>query len=197
MNEKYNNIRKRFKQIITEKNNEKEKRNKSFIQSHKKYLDDNSDNTSDNSYLNLTKNSFFLKNEKEGGVSNNNNILDKKFNLLKKSIEKLQFIVEKNIKNEKNSTNNIVKNINQIKNFYINELLKEQNSMENDLNIIKEKYVKEIDNNEINIIDRDIKEFMNNNMNDINNTIDKINVYANKQNNLFNNINADITFLIY
>ena len=190
MNEKYIDIRKRFKQIITEKNNEKEKRNKSFIQSHKKYLEDSSDNNSDNSYLNLTKISFFLKNEKEG--NNKNNILDKKYNLLKKSIEKLQFIIEKNIKTEKVSTNNILKNINQIKNIYINELLKEQNSMESDLNMIKEKYMKKIDNNEMNIMDGGIKDFMNNNMKDINNTIDKINIFANQQNNLFNNINSDI-----
>ena len=154
MKERYNNVRKRFNKIISLKTNEKDKRNKSFILSHKKYIEDETD--SYNNSFNLTKNSFFVKEESKDYKNNKFMILDKKYNILKKSLEKLKILIEININSEKESTNDIINNINILKEKHINELTKEKKIMDNNLILIKDKYINEIENNEGNRICNDI-----------------------------------------
>ena len=113
MKDKYKIIRKNFEKIISEKNIEKQKRNKSFIISHNKYIEENIE--SNRSALNYTKNSCLNEENKK-------DILNKKFNILKKTLEKLQFIIEKNIKSESDCTFFMMDNIKKVKNFYINEI---------------------------------------------------------------------------
>ena len=120
MKEKYKKIRNRFEQIVYEKNEEKEKRNKSFIESHKKNMEIViTDNEID---LNLTKNSFTSKEKKKVNKDDKRLIFNKKFNILKKAIEKLKFLIEKNINNENLITNEIIENIFVLEQFYKNEL---------------------------------------------------------------------------
>ena len=97
MKQRYDNIRKKFNQILNEKNKFKEKRSHSFIEPNNNYIKNELDNN--DSFI-LTKNSFYKKDE------SNNIILNKKYNILKKSLDKLQLIIEKNIKEENYHRNN-------------------------------------------------------------------------------------------
>jgi len=72
MKERYNYIRKRFNQIIKEKNNLKERRSRSFIEPNKNYIQQDSENTINE--CNMTKYSFYEEN-----INEPNFILDKKF----------------------------------------------------------------------------------------------------------------------
>ena len=190
MKEKYKNIRNRFDQIVYEKNEEKEKRNKSFIESHKKNMEiDITDNEID---LNLTKNSFTSKEKIKVNKDDKRLIFNKKFNILKKAIEKLKFLIEKNINNENLITNEMIENIFVFKQFYKNELIKDQKTLEVNLKTIKEKYSNEIEYIQDNKTGNDIKGIIDENTNKINDAINKINNYSTKQNNYFKNINIDI-----
>ena len=183
MKDKYKIIRKNFEKIISEKNIEKQKRNKSFIISHNKYIEENIE--SNRSALNYTKNSCLNEENKK-------DILNKKFNILKKTLEKLQFIIEKNIKSESDCTFFRMDNIKKVKNFYINELLNDKKSFDRNLNIKRENILNKIENNEQNKLSSDIKIMLDNNLNNMNQQLNKLNIYTNKQNNYFNNINEDI-----
>ena len=127
MKDKYKIIRKNFEKIISEKNIEKQKRNKSFIISHNKYIEENK-----------------------------KDILNKKFNILKKTLEKLQFIIEKNIKSESDCTFFMMDNIKKVKNFYINEFINDKKSFDRNLNIKRENILNKIENNEKNKLSSDI-----------------------------------------
>ena len=183
MKDKYKIIRKNFEKIISEKNIEKQKRNKSFIISHNKYIEENIE--SNRSALNYTKNSCLNEENKK-------DILNKKFNILKKTLEKLQFIIEKNIKSESDCTFFMMDNIKKVKNFYINEFINDKKSFDRNLNIKRENILNKIENNEKNKLSSDIKIMLDNNLNNINQQLNKLNIYTNKQNNYFNNINEDI-----
>ena len=183
MKDKYKIIRKNFEKIISEKNIEKQKRNKSFIISHNKYIEENIE--SNRSALNYTKNSCLNEENKK-------DILNKKFNILKKTLEKLQFIIEKNIKSESDCTFFMMDNIKRVKNFYINEFINDKKSFDRNLNIKRENILNKIENNEQNKLFSDIKIMLDNNLNNINQQLNKLNIYTNKQNNYFNNINEDI-----
>ena len=183
MKDKYKIIRKNFEKIISEKNIEKQKRNKSFIISHNKYIEENIE--SNRSASNHTKNSRSNKENKK-------DILNKKFNILKKTLEKLQFIIEKNIKSESDCTFFMMDNIKKVKNFYINEFINDKKSFDRNLNIKRENILNKIENNEQNKLSSDIKIMLDNNLNNINQQLNKLNIYTNKQNNYFNNINEDI-----
>ena len=138
MKDKYKIIRKNFEKIISEKNIEKQKRNKSFIISHNKYIEENIE--SNRSALNYTKNSCLNEENKK-------DILNKKFNILKKTLEKLQFIIEKNIKSESDCTFFMMDNIKKVKNFYINEFINDKKSFDRNLNIKRENILNKIENN--------------------------------------------------
>lgn len=183
MKDKYKIIRKNFEKIISEKNIEKQKRNKSFIISHNKYIEENIE--SNRSALNYTKNSCLNEENKK-------DILNKKFNILKKTLEKLQFIIEKNIKSESDCTFFMMDNIKKVKNFYINEFINNKKSFDRNLNIKRENILNKIENNEQNKLSSDIKIMLDNNLNNMNQQLNKLNIYTNKQNNYFNNINEDI-----
>ena len=183
MKDKYKIIRKNFEKIISEKNIEKQKRNKSFIISHNKYIEENIE--SNRSASNHTKNSRSNKENKK-------DILNKKFNILKKTLEKLQFIIEKNIKSESDCTFFMMDNIKKVKNFYINEFINDKKLFDRNLNIKRENILNKIENNEQNKLSSDIKIMLDNNLNNINQQLNKLNIYTNKQNNYFNNINEDI-----
>ena len=191
MKERYKKIRNRFEQIIYEKNEEKEKRNKSYIQSH---INNMEINITDNESIdfNLTKNSYISKDKIKLNKNNKVLILNKKFNILKKAIEKLQCLIEKNINNENLITNEIIENISVFEQFYKNELIKDQKTLEINLKIIKEKYLNEMENIEEKTTRNDIKEIIDENTNKLNETINKINNFSTKQNNYFKNINIDI-----
>ena len=158
MKTKYKIIRMRFNQIISEKNIGKQRRNKSFIQSHNKYIEEKIERNSTSS--NHTKNSFCLKEKQEDKT----NILNKKFNVLKKTLEKLQFIIEKNIKNELDSTLNILNEVKKLKNNFINEIIYSNlfnlNNINNQLN--KLNIYSNMQNNYFNNINEDINEQFNN-----------------------------------
>ena len=186
MKDKYKIIRKNFEKIISEKNIEKQKRNKSFIISHNKYIEENIE--SNRSALNYTKNSCLNEENKK-------DILNKKFNILKKTLEKLQFIIEKNIKSESDCTFFMMDNIKKVKNFYINEFINDKKSFDRNLNIKRENILNKIENNEQNKLSSDIKIMLDNNLNNINQQLNKLNIYTNKQNNYFNNINEDINII--
>ena len=158
MKDKYKIIRKNFEKIISEKNIEKQKRNKSFIISHNKYIEENIE--SNRSALNYTKNSCLNEENKK-------DILNKKFNILKKTLEKLQFIIEKNIKSESDCTFFMMDNIKKVKNFYINEFINDKKSFDRNLNIKRENILKKIENNEQNKLSSDIKIMLDNNLNNI------------------------------
>ena len=190
MNDKYKIIRKKFEKIISDKNIEKQKRNKSFIISHNKYIEENIE-SNDRSALNKTKNSFLLNEE------NKREILNKKFHILKKTLEKLQFIIEKSIKNESDFSFGMIDNIKKLKNIYINEFINDKKSFDKDLNIKGEDILKKIENTEQNILSNNIKIMLDNNLNNINQQLNKLNIYTNKQNNYFNNINEDINLFIF
>ena len=147
MKDKYKIIRKNFEKIISEKNIEKQKRNKSFIISHNKYIEENIE--SNRSALNYTKNSCLNEENKK-------DILNKKFNILKKTLEKLQFIIEKNIKSESDCTFFMMDNIKKVKNFYINEFINDKKSFDRNLNIKRENILNKIENNEQNKLSSDI-----------------------------------------
>ena len=183
MKDKYKIIRKNFEKIISEKNIEKQKRNKSFIISHNKYIEENIE--SNRSALNYTKNSCLNEENKK-------DILNKKFNILKKTLEKLQFIIEKNIKSESDCTFFMMDNIKKVKNFYINEFINDKKLFDRNLNIKRENILNKIENNEQNKLSSDIKIMLDNNLNNINQQLNKLNIYTNKQNNYFNNINEGI-----
>lgn len=181
--DKHKTTRKNFEKIISEKYIEKQKRNKSFIISHNKYIEENIE--SNRSALNYTKNSCLNEENKK-------DILNKKFNILKKTLEKLQFIIEKNIKSESDCTFFMMDNIKKVKNFYINEFINDKKSFDRNLNIKRENILNKIENNEQNKLSSDIKIMLDNNLNNINQQLNKLNIYTNKQNNYFNNINEDI-----
>ena len=183
MKDKYKIIRKNFEKIISEKNIEKQKRNKSFIISHNKYIEENIE--SNRSALNYTKNSCLNKENKK-------DILNKKFNILKKTLEKLQFIIEKNIKSESDCTFFMMDTNKKVENFYINEFINDKKSFDRNLNIKRENILNKIENNEQNKSSSDIKIMLDNNLNNMNQQLNKLNIYTNKQNNYFNNINEDI-----
>ena len=174
MKDKYKIIRKNFEKIISEKNIEKQKRNKSFIISHNKYIEENIE--SNRSALNYTKNSCLNEENKK-------DILNKKFNILKKTLEKLQFIIEKNIKSESDCTFFMMDNIKKVKNFYINEFINDKKLFDRNLNIKRENILNKIENNEQNKLSSDIKIMLDNNLNNINQQLNKLNIYTNKQNN--------------
>ena len=174
MKDKYKIIRKNFEKIISEKNIEKQKRNKSFIISHNKYIEENIE--SNRSALNYTKNSCLNEENKK-------DILNKKFNILKKTLEKLQFIIEKNIKSESDCTFFMMDNIKKVKNFYINEFINDKKSFDRNLNIKRENILNKIENNEKNKLSSDIKIMLDNNLNNMNQQLNKLNIYTNKQNN--------------
>ena len=174
MKDKYKIIRKNFEKIISEKNIEKQKRNKSFIISHNKYIEENIE--SNRSALNYTKNSCLNEENKK-------DILNKKFNILKKTLEKLQFIIEKNIKSESDCTFFMMDNIKKVKNFYINEFINDKKSFDRNLNIKRENILNKIENNEQNKLSSDIKIMLDNNLNNMNQQLNKLNIYTNKQNN--------------
>ena len=174
MKDKYKIIRKNFEKIISEKNIEKQKRNKSFIISHNKYIEENIE--SNRSALNYTKNSCLNEENKK-------DILNKKFNILKKTLEKLQFIIEKNIKSESDCTFFMMDNIKKVKNFYINEFINDKKSFDRNLNIKRENILNKIENNEQNKSSSDIKIMLDNNLNNMNQQLNKLNIYTNKQNN--------------
>ena len=183
MKDKYKIIRKNFEKIISEKNIEKQRGGGSFIISHNKYIEENIE--SNRSALNYTKNSCLNEENKK-------EILNKKFNILKKTLEKLQFIIEKNIKSESDCTFFMMDNIKKVKNFYINEFINDKKSFDRNLNIKRENILNKIENNEQNKLSSDIKIMLDNNLNNMNQQLNKLNIYTNKQNNYFNNINEDI-----
>ena len=148
MKDKYKIIRKNFEKIISEKNIEKQKRNKSFIISHNKYIEENIE--SNRSALNYTKNSCLNEENKK-------DILNKKFNILKKTLEKLQFIIEKNIKSESDCTFFMMDNIKKVKNFCVDEFINDKKSFDRNLNIKRENILNKIENNEQNKLSSDIK----------------------------------------
>ena len=195
MKQRYGNLRKRFKQIINEKNKFKEKRSHSFIEPDsnyfKKELDDN-----ENDSFTLTKNSFYKKEE-----NNINIILNKKYNILKKSLDKLQLILEKNIKEDNIYKNNAIQNVYNIKNYYINELANDTFALSNELQIIKNVFEdginkrKEYKNNiynEVNNLVGDITKNTTNTNDEVNNPRNKIELYMNNQQNYFHKINQDM-----
>lgn len=191
MNEKYKIIRKKFQQIINEKNNLKEKRSKSFIEINNSYIPHETENNNNNNDIsNITKNSFYIKED-----NTMNAILNKKFNILKKSLDKLQLIIENNINNDNKETNKIIDNIYQIKNHYKNELINDSISMSNDLQLIKKEFSNEIKKRETSELDAwtDVNNLKNEMASNINESRDRINFYLNNQQNYLNNINKKIT----
>ena len=190
MKEKYKNITKKFKQIINEKNSLKEKRSKSFIENNIGYLSNEAENNN-NDVCNLTKNSFYIKED-----NNMNIILNKKFDVLKKSLDKLQLIIENNINYDIKETNNTIENIEQIKNNYKNELINDSVIMTNDLQLIRKDFSNKIKKIELNL-ETNINSIINNATNEIKSNIkeehDKLNYYLNNQQNYFNNINQNIS----
>ena len=95
MKERYGDIKNEFRQILNKKNKPNDRRNRSFIEFDSKYIQQE---TEDNNLLSLTKNSFYKKeyNSEEEGA-----ILNKKYNILKKTLDKLQIILENNIDQSK------------------------------------------------------------------------------------------------
>lgn len=190
MKQRYDNIRKKFKQIVNEKNKFKEKRSHSFIESNNNYINNEMDNEDS---FHLTKNSFYKKEE-----YNINIILNKKYNVLKKSLDKLQLILQKSINEENNHKNDIIENAHNIKNYYIKELANNTIAINNDLKCIQNEFqdemkkredYKNIINNEISNLVKDITNTTNNTLN---NPIYKIQYYKNNQQNNFVDINKDM-----
>ena len=211
MNEKFKNIRKKFKQLINEKNNLKFHRSKSrsFFEINSNYIQGEEEKKNDE--LNLRKNSINMKrninalaNKKENDAFNNtyngiNSILSTKFNILKSSLDKLQLLLENNIINETKSTNNIIENIHNIKNYYKNEIIvNESNIVDNNLKNVKREYMKEFKKRKSNKLDSDIEvtnvieEFQNELKENINESVNKISSYNNNQINYFNNIDKKV-----
>ena len=134
MKERYGDIKNEFRQILNKKNKPNDRRNRSFIEFDSKYIQQE---TEDNNLLSLTKNSFYKKeyNSEEEGA-----ILNKKYNILKKTLDKLQIILENNIEKEKKETNDKIKKINNIKTYYINELINEKIFMKDGLDLLEPNY---------------------------------------------------------
>ena len=195
MKEKFKNIRTRFKQLINEKNNLKGRRNNSFIDINYNYEIKPKDNNY-NDEFNLTKNNINVENKNNDFKMNS--ILDKKFNILKQSLEKIQLLIENNINKENQNTNNIINKIQNINNNYMNELLNDGIRIKNDLKNIQKEYSKDIKKQESNQLDSDIE------VNDLINEItketkkqiyepmDKINFFKNNQQKYFEDINNKI-----
>ena len=191
MEERYHSIKKKFHQILKEKNR-KEKINKSFIESNKNDNPQEDKNEYTESY-NFTKNSFYRNEE-----ANKNMILEQKFNVLKDSLDKLQIVLEKNIQNNNNSTNEVIQKINDIKNFYMNELENDSLIINNDLTTIKNE-VNDVINNKLNQ-NSEVNNIINTleieKNNQIEESMNKINFYSNNQQNYLANINKDINLRI-
>ena len=215
MNEKFKNIRKKFKQLINEKNNLKVHRSKSrsFFEINSNYIQGQEEKKNDE--LNLTKNSIIINRninaidiKKENDTFNNtyngiNSILNTKFNILKSSLDKLQLLLENNIINETKSTNNIIENIHNIKKYYKNEIIvNETKIVDNNLKNVKREYMKEFQKRKSNKLDSDIEvtnlidEFQNELKDNINESINKISSYNDNQINYFNNIDKKVNYLI-
>ena len=190
MKERYKNIRKKFNQIIKEKYNLKEKRSRSFIEPNHNYIRREKDNNNNNDDFNITKNIFY-KNEE----NNTNSILNTKFNILKKSLDKLSLIIEKNSNKENKYIDDAIKNIINIKYYYINELNNDSIRINNDLKLINREFNNKMKNKEANEfveVDDLINNLTNESNNIINNSINKINFYSDNQQKYFDNINKDI-----
>jgi len=210
MNEKFKNIRKKFKQLINEKNNLKVHRSKSrsFFEINSDYIQREEEKK--NEEFNLTKNSIRNRNINANDIKNKNDtfnntynginsVLNTKFNILKSSLDKLQLLLENNIANETKCTNNIIKNIRNIKNYYKNEIIvNETNNLDNNLKTIKREYMKEIKKRKSNKLDSDIEvtnlieDFQNELKENINESVNKINSYNSNQINYFNNIDINV-----
>ena len=211
MNEKFKNIRKKFKQLINEKNNLKVHRSKSrsFFEINSDYIQREEEKKNDE--LNLTKNSFNMnrniypiETKNKTDTFNNtyngiNSILDTKFNILKSSLDKLQLLLENNIINETKTTNNIIENIHNIKNYYKNEIIvNESKIVDNNLKNVKREYMKEFKKRKSNKLDSDIEvtnlieKFQNELKENINESVNKISSYNNNQINYFNNIDKKV-----
>jgi len=210
MNEKFKNIRKKFKQLINEKNNLKVHRSKSrsFFEINSDYIQREEEKK--NEEFNLTKNSIRNRNINTNDINNKNDtfnntynginsVLNTKFNILKSSLDKLQLLLENNIANETKCTNNIIKNIRNIKNYYKNEIIvNETNNLDNNLKTIKREYIKEIKKRKSNKLDCDIEvtnlieDFQNELKENINESVNKINSYNSNQINYFNNIDINV-----
>lgn len=210
MNEKFKNIRKKFKQLINEKNNLKVHRSKSrsFFEINSDYIQREEEKK--NEEFNLTKNSIRNRNINTNDIKNKNDtfnntynginsVLNTKFNILKSSLDKLQLLLENNIANETKCTDNIIKNIRNIKNYYKNEIIvNETNNLDNNLKTIKREYMKEITKRKTNKLDSDIEvtnlieDFQNELKENINESVNKINSYNSNQINYFNNIDINV-----
>ena len=210
MNEKFKNIRKKFKQLINEKNNLKVHRSKSrsFFEINSDYIQREEEKK--NEEFNLTKNSIRNRNINANDIKNRNDtfnntynginsVLNTKFNILKSSLDKLQLLLENNIANETKCTDNIIKNIRNIKNYYKNEIIvNETNNLDNNLKTIKREYMKEITKRKTNKLDSDIEvtnlieDFQNELKENINESVNKINSYNSNQINYFNNIDINV-----
>ena len=208
MNEKFKNIRKKFKQLINEKNNLKVHRSKSrsFFEINSNYVQPEEEKRNDE--LNLTKNPINMnrnineidKNDTFNNTYNSmNSILNTKFNILKSSLDKLQLLLENNIINEAKSTNNIIENIHNIKNYYKNEIIiNESKVVDNNLKNVKREYMKEFQKRKSNKLDSDIEvtnlidEFQNELNGNINESVNKISIYNNNQIDYFNNIDKKV-----
>lgn len=211
MNEKLKNIRKKFKQLINEKNNLKVHRSKSrsFFEINSNYVQPEEEKRNDE--LNLTKNSIKMnqninaidiknKNDTFNNTYNGmNSILNTKFNILKSSLDKLQLLLENNIINEAKSTNSIIENIHNIKNYYKNEIIvNESKIVDNNLKNVKREYMKEFQKRKSNKLDSDIEvtnlidEFQNELNGNINESVNKISIYNNNQIDYFNNIDKKV-----
>ena len=211
MNEKFKKIRKKFKQLINEKNNLKVHRSKSrsFFEINSNYIQREEEKKNDE--FNLTKNAINMnrniniidiknKNDDFNNTYNGiNSILDTKFNILKSSLDKLQLLLENNIINETKTTNNIIENIHNIKNYYKNEIIvNESNIVDNNLKNVKREYMKEFKKRKSNKLDSDIEvtnvieEFQNELKENINESVNKISSYNNNQINYFNNIDKKV-----
>jgi len=208
MNEKFKNIRKKFKQLINEKNNLKVHRSKSrsFFEINSNYVQPEEEKRNDE--LNLTKNPINMnrnineidKNDTFNNTYNSmNSILNTKFNILKSSLDKLQLLLENNIINEAKSTNNIIENIHNIKKYYKNEItVNESKIVDNNLKNVKREYMKEFQKRKSNKLDSDIEvtnlidEFQNELNGNINESVNKISIYNNNQIDYFNNIDKKV-----
>jgi len=209
MNEKFKNIRKKFKQLINEKNNLKVHRSKSrsFFEINSDYIQREEEKK--NEEFNLTKNSIRNRNINTNDINNKNDtfnntynginsVLNTKFNILKSSLDKLQLLLENNIANETKCTNNIIKNIRTIKNYYKNEIIvNETNNLDNNLKTIKREYIKEIKKRKSKLdsdieVTKLIEDFQNELKENINESVNKINSYNSNQINYFNNIDINV-----
>ena len=185
MNERFMDLREKFRQIINKKRNLKDRRSRSFIDFNNNYIQQETEN---NEIMNLTKNSFYIKedNNKKGAI------LNKKFNILKNTLDKLQIILENNINTEVKETNDIINGINNIKSHYINELMNEKISICDNLQMIKRGFTEEIKKSELNNIKTEANYLINDCKDELNKQENKINNFSHNQQNYFNGINHDI-----